>query len=41
MMRARKSDIGIAFAAHLSGLLFGGVVIVGLVPAVAELLRLL
>ena len=37
----RTIDIGLALAAHLSGMLFGVATIVGLVPAVVKLMRIL
>jgi hypothetical protein len=39
MMRA--IDIGLTLAAHLFGMLFGVATIVGLVPAVVKLVRML
>jgi membrane associated rhomboid family serine protease len=38
---AHQPDIGIAFAAHVSGLLFGIATIISLAPAAATLMRLI
>jgi len=40
-MAARAIDMGLTLAAHLSGMLFGVATIVGLVPAVTKLVRML
>jgi hypothetical protein len=40
-MATRAIDIGLTFVAHLSGMLFGVATIVGLVPAVTNLMRIL